>query len=61
MKMKPTTAVFQRKLPHLWPGPAAVSRPEPEPAPLPARQSLQEHGPGYDSEPAAHWWGDLFC
>lgn len=25
----------------------------------PACEGLQEHGPGYDSEPTAHWWGEL--
>ncbi|KAI3356485.1 hypothetical protein L3Q82_017691, partial [Scortum barcoo] len=47
------------KLSHLYPGTAPVSLPGPKPASVPARQSLQKHGPGYDSEPAAHWWGDF--
>lgn len=25
----------------------------------PAREGLQEHGPGYDSEPTAHRWGEI--
>lgn len=25
----------------------------------PAREGLQEHGPGYDSEPTAHRWGEF--
>lgn len=51
--------MFQGDLSHLQPGSAPVPppQPQPEPAAVPARQGLQEHGPGYGSEPAAHWWG----
>lgn len=54
--------MLQGKLSHLQPGSAPVPPPQPwpEPAAVPARQGLQEHGPGYDSEPAALWWGH-FC
>lgn len=51
--------LFQGELSHLQPGSAPVSYPEPEPAAVPACESLQEHGPGYDSEPGTHWWGEF--
>lgn len=30
-----------------------------KPVAAPAREGLQEHGPGYDSEPTAHRWGEF--